>query len=329
MTIIRCDLPPDNYLVWRYPDKSPIFGSQLIVSQTQEAIILASGELISILPPGAHTLRTADLPVLKNYMQDGKDSFPFDIWFVNKVSSSNFKWGTKTPVQIKDNNYGLLVPIGSYGSYECIIKDFQSFFLQIVGNRYEYSIEELKNYLLPLVERETKNAIAEAASSKDVYNISAELNQISERIKNNLKEKFNDFGLKLRDFYVQNISILSTDPSFEKLKQAIAESTAIRLKAKAIQDSESGYKTERTLDVLEKLATNEGGAASAFAGAGLGLGAGLNIGNKFMEISDQSSKDETTKSPYDRLKSLKELLDLGAISQEEYASKRKSIIDQL
>ena len=84
MTIIRCDLPPDNYLVWRYPDKSPIFGSQLIVSQTQEVIILASGELISILPPGAHTLKTADLPVLKNYMQDGKDSFPFDIWFVNK-----------------------------------------------------------------------------------------------------------------------------------------------------------------------------------------------------------------------------------------------------
>ena len=95
-------------------------------------------------------------------------------------------------------------------------------------------------------------------------------------------EKFNDFGLKLRDFYVQNISILSSDPSFEKLKQANAESTAIRLKAKAIQDSESGYKTERTLDVLEKLATNEGGAASAFAGAGLGLGAGLNIGNKLI-----------------------------------------------
>ena len=63
----------------------------------------------------------------------------------------------------------------------------------------------------------------------------------------------------------------------------------------------------------------------------IGTGSSIltNIGNKFMEISDQSSKEETTKSPYDRLKGLKELLDLGAISQEEYASKRKSIIDQL
>ena len=63
MTIIRCDLPPDNYLVWRYPDKSPIFGSQLIVSQTQEAIILASGELAA----GAHFLFNDNMTILAKY----------------------------------------------------------------------------------------------------------------------------------------------------------------------------------------------------------------------------------------------------------------------
>ena len=329
MTIIRCDLPPEEYLIWRYPDESQVFGSQIIVSQTQEAIILASGELVSVIPPGSHTLKTANIPVLKNFIQDGDNSFPFDIWFVNKVSSTNFKWGTRTPIQIKDNNYGLLIPLGSYGSYECVIKDFQSFLLRVVGTRYKYSIDDLKNYLLPLVERETKDAIALEASSKDVFNISTQLNEISEKIQINLKIKFNSYGLNLRDFYVQNISILSTDPSFKKLKDAIAESASIRMKAEAVEASESGYKTERTLDVLEKLAGNEGGAASAFAGAGLGLGAGLNVGNKFMEMSDSSTKKENSKSAVDRLKDLKELLDLGAISQEEYNSKKTSILDEL
>ncbi len=329
MTILRCDLPPEDFLIWRHPEKSQVFGSQIIVSQTQEAVVLASGELVSVLPPGAHTLKTANIPVLKNFIQDGENSFPFDIWFVNKVSSTNFKWGTKSPIQIKDNNYGLLIPLGSYGSYECVIKDFQSFLLRVVGTRYKYSIDDLKDYLLPLVERETKDAIAEEASSKDVFNISTELNEISEKIKTNLKEKFNSYGLNLRDFYVQSVSILSTDKSFEKLKEAIAESASIRMKAKAVEASEAGYKTERTLDVLEKLAGNEGGAASAFAGAGLGLGAGLNVGNKFMEMSDSSAKKENTKSAVDRLKDLKELLDLGAISQEEYDSKKKSILDEL
>jgi membrane protease subunit (stomatin/prohibitin family) len=210
-----------------------------------------------------------------------------------------------------------------------VIKDFQAFLLRVVGTRFKYSIEDLKDYLLPLVERETKDAIAEEASSKDVFNISTELNEISEKIKTNLKEKFYIYGLNLRDFYVQSVSILSTDKSFEKLKEAIAESASIRMKAKAVEASEAGYKTERTLDVLEKLAGNEGGAASAFAGAGLGLGAGLNVGNKFMEMSDSSAKKENTKSAVDRLKDLKELLDLGAISQEEYDSKKKSILDEL
>ena len=46
-------------------------------------------------------------------------------------------------------------------------------------------------------------------------------------------------------------------------------------------------------------------------------------------MSDSPSKKENTKSAADRLKDLKELLDLGAISQEEYDSKKKSILYEL
>ena len=48
-----------------------------------------------------------------------------------------------------------------------------------------------------------------------------------------------------------------------------------------------------------------------------------------MEMSEPSAKKENTKSAVDRLKDLKELLDLGAISQEEYNSKKTSILDEL
>ena len=48
-----------------------------------------------------------------------------------------------------------------------------------------------------------------------------------------------------------------------------------------------------------------------------------------MEMSDSSAKKENTKSAVDRLKDLKELLDLGAISQEEYNSKKISILNEL
>ena len=62
MSILRCDLPLDDYIVWRHPESSPEFGSQIIVSQSQQVALLASGELVAILDPGAHTLETANIP---------------------------------------------------------------------------------------------------------------------------------------------------------------------------------------------------------------------------------------------------------------------------
>ena len=37
------------FLVWKYKDENPRFGSQIIVSQTQQVALLASGKLVSIL----------------------------------------------------------------------------------------------------------------------------------------------------------------------------------------------------------------------------------------------------------------------------------------
>ena len=154
LAIIKCDLNPEDFLVWRYPDSSPALGSQIIVSQSQQAIVLASGELVDILEAGSHTLLTANIPIFKDYLQDGSESFPFDIWFVNKISITSYKWGTKSPIQFREKQFGVMLPIGSYGSYECEIKDFQAFLLRVVGTRYKFSSDDLKEFLAPLVERE-------------------------------------------------------------------------------------------------------------------------------------------------------------------------------
>ena len=80
-----------------------------------------------------------------------------------------------------------MLPIGSYGSYECEIKDFQAFLLRVVGTRYKYSSDDLKEFLAPLVEREAKDAIASEASKSDIFNISEHLNKLSLNIKTSIK----------------------------------------------------------------------------------------------------------------------------------------------
>ena len=102
MAIISCNLDPSTFLVWKYSDENPTFGSQVIVSQTQQAILLASGKLVDILQPGAHTLETANIPVLKDFIQDNEKAFPFEIWFLNKIALTDFKWGTTTPISVFD-----------------------------------------------------------------------------------------------------------------------------------------------------------------------------------------------------------------------------------
>lgn len=339
MATIRCNKDPKSFLVWKYQDENPTFGSQVIVSQTQQAILLASGKLVSILDPGAHTLETTNIPILKEYINDSEESFPFEIWFLNKITFTEFKWGTRTPISICEPNTQLPMKLGSYGSFKAQINDPQAFLLQIVGIRTEYSLTSLKEFLLPHIERDTKSAIAEESATGNVFGLVAKAKKLSEMIKENLNETFKNYGLILGDFYIQDISPID-DEQLTTYKNAIAEGAKIRVKGKAIQETEGGYRAERTYDTLDKLAANEGGTSSAFTGAGIGLGAGLGLGNKFMDMtnnnmntnpstnSTQENKSDK-KTPAERIIELKELLGNDLISQEEFNLKKKLIIDEL
>ena len=56
------------------------------------------------------------------------------------------------------------------------------------------------------------------------------------------------------------------------------------------------------------------------------------MGNKFMEMSEKNTSQgqvPNKKSAAERLKELKELLDLGAITKEEFSEKKTSILDEL
>ena len=341
MPVIKCNLDPKSFLVWKYKDENPRFGSQIIVSQTQQVVLLASGKLVAILDPGAHTLETANIPILENYIQDKKRAFPFEIWFLNKITFTEFKWGTRTPINIFDPQTQLPIKLGSYGSYKAQINDVQAFLLQIVGVRTEFSLTALKEFLLPHIERDTKSAIAEesAQGNVNVFGLTAKAKEISEKIKKNLNETFQSYGLILGDFYIQDISPIENE-QLATYTKALAEGAKIRVKGKAIQDTEAGYRAERTYNTLDKLAENENSTSSAFTGAGIGLGAGLGLGSKFMDLTTNQMNTNpsniknqeikpNTKTPSERITELKELFQNDLISKDEFELKKKLIIDEL
>lgn len=321
MAIIRCDLDPDDFLVWKYPDTSPTYGSTIIVNETQTALLFNSGRLVSVLKPGPHLVESTNIPGIGGLFQDKSQSVPIEIWFFNNVASTNFKWGTQSPVEIRDIEYQMLLPIGGYGNYQIKLKDPQAFILQVVGVRNSFSVQETKTFLYPMVEMHVKDAIAETASNRSVFTISTQLVELSNTIKDKLKNQIAKFGISLEDFYFQNIAILSNDPSFEKVKEALSEAATISIKSKAISQNSEAYQLERKFDVLDKMAVNPGGGVSELAGLGVGIGAaaGLaqSLGGTFNANKEQNNPSASVDMK-NKLLEAKELLDAGIINQEDY-----------
>jgi hypothetical protein len=59
------------------------------------------------------------------------------------------------------------------------------------------------------------------------------------------------------------------------------------------------------------------------------MGAGLGMGMALPNIIQQSINPQNNESVTDKLKKIKELLDLGALTQQEFDDKKKELLKQI
>ena len=87
---------------------------------------------------------------------------------------------------------------------------------------------------------------------------------------------------------------------------------------------------QQQVDILKGIANNEsgGGIASAGAGLGMGMAAGGMFGNMAQQTFNQPQQP-TNVNPVEKIKQLKEMLDIGAITQEEFDAKKKEILSKM
>jgi membrane protease subunit (stomatin/prohibitin family) len=78
---------------------------------------------------------------------------------------------------------------------------------------------------------------------------------------------------------------------------------------------------------LEKAAENPSGSAAAGVGVGAGMGMGFMLPQMLQNtVRSDQGQSAPYDSPFDRIKKLKELLDIGAISNEEFEMKKKELL---
>lgn len=267
---------PADILIWRHPPDDLSWGTQVIVNQTQEALFLKGGQILDVLPPGTHTLKTANIPLLRGLIKvpfGGETPFAAEVYFVNKATHLDVKWGTSNPIPLLDPVYKIPLPVRAFGQLGVRVKDARQLFVQLSATSLSFTIDTLSDQFRGIVMTRAKDYIAETIIKQKVslLEITAHLEEISDALRAKLAPDYAKFGVELVNFFVTSIDVPEEDESVKRMKKALSDRAEMDIMGE-------GYKTKRTFDALEKAAGNEGGGAGAGMGLGMGLGAGAGMG---------------------------------------------------
>lgn len=276
--VVKYNGTPDVF-AWKFPNEELGTWTQLIVNESQEAVLFKGGQALDVFPSGRHTLETANIPILNNIINlpfGGRSPFAAEVWYVNRVQSLDIKWGTASPIQLQDPKYKVFVPLRSFGQFGIRIEDSKKFLIKLVGTLPVFDKENLVNYFRGLYLTKVKDSIASYLINKQIsiLEINAYLDELSGHIKEKMVAVLEDYGIQLINFYVNDINVPEDDPAVIQLKTALAKRAEMEIVG-------YNYVQERSFDTLEGAATNPGSAQSGMMGAGLGLGMGVGLGGSF------------------------------------------------
>ena len=88
----------NSTFVWKHPAEDFNTKSQLIVHETQEALLFKNGVALDLFTAGRHTLDTQNIPLLRKFVNlpfGGVSPFHCEVYFINKVVSMDVLWGNK------------------------------------------------------------------------------------------------------------------------------------------------------------------------------------------------------------------------------------------
>jgi membrane protease subunit (stomatin/prohibitin family) len=275
------DDTPDT-LVYRYPfyNKQIKMGATLIVRESQKAIFVDQGKIADIYAPGTYKLTTENMPILTTlrYWTHGFNSpFKTDIFYFNTRQFVDLKWGTPNAVTVKDPDLGAL-RIRAFGVYTFRASDPEKVMKQISGTEAAYKVSRIEGQLRQTIVSKFSDFFAE--SKVPFVDAAANLNEFSDKLKIVVAPEFEQFGLELDRFVIENISV---PPEIEKILDKKAG-------MKHVGSDVDAYTKFQIGDSIKDAAQSAGGAAGAGVGAGMGFAMGDSILKSMKSKEGEPSK---------------------------------------
>ncbi len=287
LKVIKWDDPTKDTIVYRYPmeDRDEIMnGCQLIVQESQVALLVAGGQIGDVYGPGTHSLTTNNMPILTKLAswKYGFDSpFKADVYYVNTKQFINLKWGTASKIAMRDNYFGL-IRLGARGTYSFQVTDAAQFMREIFGTNKDYRTSALVEYFKSIIVSNFTTVIGEAKIS--ALDIPAKYIELGELVQAEIQDDFDKLGLTCSAFYVESVV----------LPEVVEEAIDKRASTGAMQGAIDDYTKIQTADAIRDAAQNEGGG---LVGAGVGIAAGAAIGQSMVNNLNGNGNQNTNPAP--------------------------------
>lgn len=295
--VVRFDgLRSRDWLIFKYPSDSLVIGTQLIVQEGQIAIFVKSGSVADMFRPGTYTLTTQNLPILKTLVNlpfGGNTPFSAEVYFINTTVRLDIHWGTTDPIQLIDPKYHIKLRIRAFGQMGIRVVDGKALFQEIIGGMPKNDLvkfDKLKEYFRGLLVIKVKSIIAESiiTDGLSALEISTQLEQLSNKVKERIIPAFKEYGFSIGNFYIQSINF--PDEDFERINKILENKAEFEIMG------DYRYATKRSFDVYEGAANNQNGVAGAFAAGGMGVGVGVGLGSSMGQITGNPVQQTFTKT---------------------------------
>jgi len=261
----------DGVLAYRFPmqDMEIMNGGRLTVRESQMAIFVNEGKIADVFAPGLYTLSTQTLPILTDLMnwdKGFKSPFKSDVYFFSTRMQTNQRWGTATPITVRDREFGA-VRLRGYGIYSWHIFDPRVFHTKISGTRELYGVPDIEGQLRNTIVGRMTDTFAQ--SNVPFLDMAGNQLELGGKIAEGLRPMFAEMGLALDTFVVENLS----------LPEELQKLLDTRIGMNMIGDM-NRYTQFQVANSMPIAAANQGGGG--VAGVGVGLGAGMMMGQQMM-----------------------------------------------
>lgn len=334
-----------DLLIWRQPEEDFNTNSTLIVMPGEQAIFINKGNIEQVFTSGTYKLDTQNYPFisrLRNAFTGGISVFNCVVYFVREADSQEIEWGTKQPIRYGDPMLGP-VNIKAGGAFKVAVSNPQLFLVKLLGNNINFETQDgLNSYFSNEFSMHIATSInktllqLQMQQYQEVYHYVGDLVGFAQQVQPVLQQILEDYGLVLKTFSISRCKDEYEDPEVQKM---------ITDKKRMLYLG-SGWGAQQQVDILKNISTND--ANGGMAGVGAGLGMGLGMGGSFGTMAQQQfsqipfpqqslnqqqpfkqEEQSDNSSALEKLKQLKDMLDMGLITPDEYTTKKQDILNQL